>query len=64
MWIQDFLAQDLAENDIRILTYGYDSTLLKSTSNAGLREFAFEFLCASDLARRNFEVIICFIAMV
>jgi len=64
MWIQDFLAPDLVVSDVRILTYGYDSALLESTSNAGLREFAFQFLCALDSARRNSEVSIYSVAMV
>lgn len=59
MWVRDFLAADLADElacGVRILTYGYDSTLLASTSNAGIAEFARAFLETLKSARRADDV--------
>lgn len=55
MWVRDFLGGDLDDGiagGIRILTYGYDSTLLANDSNAGVSEFARAFLEAIENARR------------
>lgn len=56
MWVRDFLGADLEDGvagGIRILTYGYDSTLLANNSNAGVSEFARSFLEAIENARRS-----------
>ena len=56
MWIQDFLVPDLQEYNFRILTYGYDSRLPGSTSNAGISEFAHGFLQSFFSARQSNNV--------
>ena len=56
MWIQDFLVPDLQPYNIRILTYGYDSRLPGSTSNAGISEFAQGFLHSFCNARQSENV--------
>src|SRR5256884_5742203 len=56
MWIQDFLVPDLQPYNIRILTYGYESRLPGSTSNAGISEFAQGFLHSISNARRSKNV--------
>src|SRR5213078_102810 len=56
MWIQDFLVPDLQPYNIRILTYGYDSQLPGSTSNAGISEFAQGFLRSFCNARQSKNV--------
>lgn len=48
MWLRDFLP-DYVPN-ARILTYGYDSTLLKNKSTASIREFSHNFLQALGAA--------------
>ena len=53
MWIQDFLVPDLQQYNFRILTYGYDSQLPGSTSNAGISEFAQGFLQSYCSARQS-----------
>lgn len=55
MWVRDFLRPDLdhhVDGGIRILTYGYDSTLLDNDSNAGISEYSRSFLEAIENARR------------
>lgn len=55
MWVRDFLTRDLDHQlggGIRVLTYGYDSTLLDNNSNAGISEFARSFLETLKNARR------------
>lgn len=47
MWVRDFFTRDLDHQlggGTRVLTYGYDSTLLENNSNAGISEFARTFL--------------------
>lgn len=56
MWVRDFLASDLdhyAPGPVRILTYGYDSTLFANNSNAGISEFSRCFLDAITNSRRE-----------
>lgn len=55
MWPRDFLTKDLDHQlagGTRVLTYGYDSTLLANNSNAGVSEFARSFLETLKNARR------------
>lgn len=59
MWVRDFLPSDLAHDvrgGIRILTYGYDSTLFANNSNAGISEFSRAFLETLKNARAQSDV--------
>jgi hypothetical protein len=59
MWIRDFLAGDIEHRQaprVRILTYGYDSRLLSSTSAAGITEFAQGLLESVTNAHRLSDV--------
>jgi hypothetical protein len=58
MWLRDFLADDLrnGDYDTRILTYGYDSTLVGSASDASIHEFARRLLEALKDSRRRTDV--------
>lgn len=49
MWLRDFLPAHVP--NARILTYGYDSALVKNSSNASIREFSQNFLEALKTAR-------------
>jgi hypothetical protein len=42
MWLRDFLPEDLNQDGhhVRILTYGYDSTLVGSSSDASVHDSA------------------------
>ncbi|KAI5842099.1 hypothetical protein DFP73DRAFT_554359 [Morchella snyderi] len=58
MWVRDFLAKDLEykhPGKVRVLTYGYDTKLLESSSTAGVAEFACSLLDAVKNARRSSE---------
>ena len=61
-WIQEFLVPDLQQQNVRILTYGYDSRLPGSTSNAGIVEFSKGLLYSlcnarqSNKARSNWQI--------
>jgi hypothetical protein len=55
MWVRDFLVKDLEyrhPGKTRVLTYGYDTRLLASSSTAGIDEFACSLLDAVKNARR------------
>lgn len=54
MWLRDFLPEHVPT--VRILTYGYDSALLGSASNASIYDFAMRFLQALKAARSHEEV--------
>lgn len=54
MWLRDFLPQHIPS--ARILTYGYDSTLVKKTSTASILEFSRNLLEALNTARARDEV--------
>jgi hypothetical protein len=54
MWLRDFLPQNLP--DVRILTYGYDSTLKNSTSRASINDFARHLLEHVNKARSDEKV--------
>lgn len=61
MWVRDFLAGDINHDSpgkVRVLTYGYDSTLFANNSNAGISEFSRSFLEAMRNARRLSSVCI------
>lgn len=49
MWLRDFLPEDLP--NARILTYGYDTKLVGSLSNARISEYAKQFLESIEDAR-------------
>lgn len=51
MWLRDFLPENIT--NARILTYGYDSTLLGNHSTASIREFSRNFLEALTAARTD-----------
>lgn len=51
MWLRDFIPTDLPH--ARILTYGYDTTLAGSKSNARISDYAKEFLATVIDARRG-----------
>lgn len=55
MWLRDFLPEHVP--NARILTYGYNSTLLKNNSTASILEFSQNFLEALNTARAEDEVI-------
>lgn len=55
MWLRDFLPENVP--NARILTYGYDSTLLNNNSNASILEFSQNFLEALKAARTGETVI-------
>ncbi|KAK6360146.1 hypothetical protein TWF730_006299 [Orbilia blumenaviensis] len=44
MWIEDFLIREEFKDRFRVLLYGYNSTLVKSASVAGIAEFGHTFL--------------------
>lgn len=44
MWIEDFLIKEDFNDQFRVLIYGYNSMLVKSTSVAGISDFAQTFL--------------------
>jgi hypothetical protein len=44
MWLRDFLPEDLRGTNIRVLTFGYDSTLKDSTSTSSIQEFSRQLL--------------------
>ncbi|KAL0631516.1 hypothetical protein Q9L58_009624, partial [Maublancomyces gigas] len=50
MWLRDFLPEYVPT--ARIMTYGYDSTLVNSDSTASIREFSQNFLEALSTVRR------------
>lgn len=54
MWLRDFLPGHIPS--ARILTYGYDSTLLRNHSTASIREFSGNLLEALNTARAKDEV--------
>lgn len=58
MWLRDFLPEHLPT--ARILTYGYDSKLHKSDSNASIRDFAGRFLETMKTARAREKVHLTF----
>ncbi|KAL0632553.1 hypothetical protein Q9L58_008574 [Maublancomyces gigas] len=55
MWLRDFIPEDLQENllNARVLTYGYDTKLAGSKSNAYIDDFAKQFLEAVTDARHK-----------
>lgn len=55
MWLRDFIPEDLQENllNARVLTYGYDTKLAGSKSNAYINDFAKQFLEAVTDARHK-----------
>lgn len=54
MWLRDFLPNHVP--GARILTYGYDSTLLGNNSTASIREFSCNLLGDLNTVRANDEV--------
>lgn len=54
MWLRDLLPEYVPT--ARILTYGYDSALLGSQSNASINDFAISFLQALKTARAEENV--------
>lgn len=58
MWLRDFLPEHTPT--ARILTYGYDSRLLKNDSTASIKEFSRNLLESLNTARARDEVIISF----
>lgn len=58
MWLRDFLPDDLERNgcNARILTYGYDTKLVGSVSDAGIFEISKQFLEAVKISRPRTEV--------
>lgn len=54
MWLKDFLPRDLPKN-VRILTYGYNSSLLQE-GRRGLLEFRRTFVKNLSTARNSLEV--------
>lgn len=54
MWLRDFLPEHIPS--ARILTYGYDSTLLKNNSTASILEVSRNLLEALNTARVRDEV--------
>jgi hypothetical protein len=58
MWLRDFLAQDLDSNNYktRILTYGYDSTVIGSVSDSSVHEYSRKLLEALKASRELPEV--------
>lgn len=53
MWLRDFIPDDLREHghNARILTYGYDTKLVGSTSDSSIYELSKQFLEAVKDAR-------------
>ncbi|KAI5839134.1 hypothetical protein DFP73DRAFT_562496 [Morchella snyderi] len=51
MWLRDFLPNDMEENEARIFTYGYDTTLSGSLSHARIYDFSMQFIEAVKGAR-------------
>ncbi|KAF3187930.1 hypothetical protein TWF788_001394 [Orbilia oligospora] len=51
MWIEDFLIKENFKDQFRVLVYGYNSMLVKSTSVAGISDFAHTFLAVVARAR-------------
>ncbi|KAK6500949.1 hypothetical protein TWF506_003707 [Arthrobotrys conoides] len=51
MWIEDFLIKENFNDQFRVLVYGYNSVLIKSTSVAGISDFAQTFLAVIARAR-------------
>lgn len=53
MWLRDLLPKDIEDNgySVRILTYGYDTTLNGSHSYAGVDDHTTQFLEAVKGAR-------------
>lgn len=58
MWLRDFLAPDLEYDDLqtRILTFGYDSTLVGSTSDSSIHEYSRKLLEALRASREHTKV--------
>lgn len=54
MWLRDFLPENVP--GARILTYGYDSTLLGNSSTASIREFSRNLLGDLNTVRANEDV--------
>lgn len=58
MWLRDFLPVDLQNegHQARVLTYGYDTTLVGSKSNASISDLSKQFLQLLKGARLRQEV--------
>ena len=58
MWLQDFLPSDI--QNIRIMTYGYNSTLVgPNTVNDRMLEYRRNLVCQLENARSSYEVTLC-----
>jgi hypothetical protein len=55
MWLRDFLPVDLRDANVRILTFGYNSTLKDSTSTGSLQDFSRQLLDGVNSARSDAE---------
>jgi hypothetical protein len=55
MWLRDFLPEGLEarQDNVRILTFGYDSALKDSTSTSSIQEFSRQLLDAVHGARAD-----------
>jgi hypothetical protein len=55
MWLRDFLPADLADANLRILTFGYNSALKDSSSTGSLHDFSRQLLDGVNSARAHGE---------
>jgi hypothetical protein len=55
MWLRDVLPQDVA--NLRVLTYGYPSTLFRSRSTARLLDFTINFMDDLKAYMVRFEIV-------